>query len=200
MTAKELKEAQLKLHDEIKEHPFWITFDAQLFPSVFRMMSDLYGLIIKGNPLYDSNPHLVLLYRLTHDFNCNAGEYKKFLLDNNLRGMFITVLQTYLSNMHNVIEGRITDNPVQYLLNKNGDFFKYVTVYEDSKYRVVLVKDRKSVEGYIQGCKKLLLKHETFMKEHSDPYGWRIRKIDFLRKEIELIENGNTTTQAIIIH
>lgn len=47
--------------------------------------------------------------------------------------------------------------------------------------------------------RELLLKHETFMKEHSDPYGGRTRQIDFLKKEIELIENGNTTTQAIII-
>lgn len=199
MTVEELKKEQLKLHDEIKEHPFWITFDAQLFPSVFKMMSDLYGLLIKSNPLYDRSPHLVLLYRLTHDFNGNARNYKNFLLDDKLRGMFITVLQTYLSNMHNVIEDRIANNPVQYLLSSDGKFFKYVTVYEDSKYRVVLVKDRGSIEGYIQGCKKSLLKHETFIKEHGDPYGWKIRTIDFLKKEIELIENGNTITQAIVI-
>lgn len=36
-------------------------------------------------------------------------------------------------------------------------------------------------------------------EEHGELYGWRTSKIDFFKKEIELIENGNTTTQAIII-
>ena len=193
----------IKLHDEIKNHPFWNNFDVELFSGVFKMMRDLCGLLYKNNLIVDTNPHATLIKGSTHDFNCISSRYRELLLDVKTRGIYTLVLQTYLSNMHRIIEGVIEDNPVQYNITyKNNEYtlHKYVTVLCDNRtYRMLLVINESEVDKYIKAFETRIKKQEEYLENHEDEYGWRNKEIKYYKKEIELLKNGNKITQYLKI-
>jgi hypothetical protein len=194
----------IKLHDEIKNHPFWNNFDVELFSGVFKMMRDLCGLLYKNNLIVDTNPHATLINCSTHDFNCISSRYRELLIDTKTRGIYTLVLQTYLSNMHRIIEGVIEDNPVQYNITyKNNEYtlHKYVTVLCDNNktYRMLLVINESEVDKYIKVFETCIKKQEEYLKNHEDTFGWRNKEIKYYKKEIELLKSGNKITQYLKI-
>ena len=56
------------LHDKIKEHPYWMTFDINLFEDVRKDFRELSRCV--WNSADDKNPYYVILRCVTHDFNC----------------------------------------------------------------------------------------------------------------------------------
>lgn len=125
-------------HELVKNNPYWINFDEKYLPGMLDMFRDMVNNVWGTGDT--SNPYYVILQCCTHDVNAMIStiqymieEEKEFTKDEF--GNVITVLQTFLTNVHALVDGdRAKENAIGYLYNftKNG-LRKFKSVYDTDK-------------------------------------------------------------------
>lgn len=175
MTEKEKKkrfETVRKTHDELKQHPYWISFDRSLLPDVtalFRKISDNYWGISD-----DTNPYYAIISRVTHDFNCMLWTVEEHIRQGVFdetygphMGDINMVLQVYLMNIHRLVEAREPDgNVVGYTYSTTRGIIKFQAFPgEDGKWSVYNIIGEDRVPKLIEYLNKYAgLEHDSNMK------------------------------------
>ena len=144
-----------KLHDSIKENPFWLTFDKQFLPELGK---EFYNLALNvWGASDDTNPYYVVLRGCTHDFCCMSRSLEYYVqcgMYDKYKDAYIITMQAFLQNVHCLIDNVIPDDKVLgYLPNYNIHNESHLTTlisewFEDEgKYRCLNLIKQKSIEG-----------------------------------------------------
>lgn len=128
------------LHDLIKNHPYWMAFENRFLNDIRSYFCELLCLVSDSSD--ETNPYYVILRCITHDFNCMLRNIPYWIEDGKFdtyKGDAIMVMQTYLMNVHGLIEGRKPeDNVIAYTyLGKN--IKKYQTEWDDEQKKYFAV-------------------------------------------------------------
>jgi len=138
------------LHDEIKEHPYWMTFDYGMFkkeicPKYIEILS-LYS-YLRHNKDYEGRdtPFFALISTIYHDFSTmlrvltysskrNGIEMKD---TDDFKLFYLPVLQNFLQLVHFFINGMNNEETMIMYMPKNvyepkQPMVKYVAVYHES--------------------------------------------------------------------
>ena len=145
------------LHDQIKVHPYWMTFDINLLEDVRKNFRELSCCV--WNSADDKNPYYVILRCVTHDFNCMLSNIPYWVKEGKFderKSDTIMVLQTYLMNIHRLIDGMEPDgNIVGYTYLGHGvKKFKAEWDEEKGKYFAVNIIKQKNVSAVRKWCEK----------------------------------------------
>lgn len=162
MKAKELtREERLakmrSLHDQIKEHPYWMTFDINLLEDVIKDFRELSCCV--WNSADDKNPYYVILRCVTHEFNCMLSNIPYWVKEGKFderRGDIIMVLQTYLMNAHRLVDGMEADGNIVGYTYLGHDVRKFQAELdeENGKYFAVNIIKQKNVNDLRKLCEK----------------------------------------------
>ena len=149
------------LHDTIKEHPYWLTFDTKFIEEIRQHFLELSRYIYNSSD--EANPYYVILRCITHDFNCMLSNIYYWVKDGKFdehKGNVIMVLQSYLMNIHRLIDGNISEKTVvgyTYLGRKVNKFQAEYDKKESKYYAVAIIKseDIPSVRRWCENRAKL---------------------------------------------
>lgn len=139
-----------KLHDIIKENPFWVSFDERYFGGLLDLYKKLSCEIYdRESECLRTDPYYVMLSSVTHDFNAMISNLRWRLkeekpLEN--MGDIICVLQTFLTNVHGLFDKERDETVVGYTYT-NG-LKKYICLIDEKskKYIAYNCIKRKSIE------------------------------------------------------
>lgn len=165
-----------RLHDTIKEHPFWLTHDMHYFKSLLNLFYDL-PTTSSCRELKDT-PYYMMLDVTVHDVRAMIG-HNLFRIEEgkdieNL-GNIILVLQTYLSNIHGLFEQR-AGKVVGYTLDmgKYGIIrYQYFITDEHPNGIVLNVIPKKSLAGLKKIADRYISKP---LYEEGKEFGMRMLK------------------------
>lgn len=125
-----------KTHDELKEHPFWVSFDKSMVKDVVNRFRELNRNV--WGVADDSNKHYVILSCVGHDFGSmlSCMLYNKEMLYDENFGDAVMVMQVFLMNIHNLLEKREqTGTPTGYTYSIATGVKKFQAfLEEDGKY------------------------------------------------------------------
>lgn len=125
-----------KTHDELKEHPFWVSFDKSMVKDVVNRFRELNRNV--WGVADDSNKYYVILICVGHDFGSmlSCMLYNKEMLYDENFGDAVMVMQVFLMNIHNLLEKREqTGTPTGYTYSIAGGVKKFQAfLEEDGKY------------------------------------------------------------------
>lgn len=184
METREERLAQMRiLHDRIKEHPYWINFDINLLEDVRKDFRELSCCV--WNSADATNPYYVVLRCVTHDFNCMLSNIPYWVKEGKFderMGETILVLQTYLMNIHRLLDQeKYDDNIVAYTyLGKDIKKFGVEWDEEKGKYIAINIIKKKNVDGIRKWCDKFA--------NLPNPSNTR----DFARQCLEELNRGET--------
>lgn len=155
------------LHDEIKAHMFWREFDAKWLPDLAGLYREL------SDNIWDSsdatNPHYVILRSVTHDFNAmlSSLEYGGKEAFPGAWGDVVTVLQTYLSDVHRMCDGIVCENAVGYTYTNSSKLTKFTALYDEGKkeWYCVNVIHEKNVPALVKMLESLSAKSRENTRE-----------------------------------
>lgn len=182
----QLKEIK-RLHDLLKDNPFWLNFDIHLYMDVltqFRQLHNIYfGSSDKTNPCY------VMLSAIYHDFNAMISSemycLEKRTID-KVDSKIIIMLQTYLTLVHGLFDKRDLSEVFGYncrCIKGNYSLSTLKAIYDEAKkeYYVVNVVPESKREVIIKLCEKEL---EKF---HYDKTWWQeaLAELKEGRKEVK---------------
>lgn len=138
-----------ELHDTIKEHPYWMTFDWRTFKTevypMYREVFELYSYLRFNKEYKDSDsPWFAAMSTIYHDFHamlgiliCNPRIFETPIEDTDLfKQYYLPMLQNFLQILHFFIEGmNIPENMVMYMPDKVHNpktMHKYMPVYHEN--------------------------------------------------------------------
>lgn len=145
------------LHDKIKEHPYWMTFDAKFLPSLLEDFREL--TLTVWDSADNTSPYYVVLRAVTHDFNKMLSNVREWLKHDKFKpheGSVIAVMQAYLMNIHRLLDGGDADGAVVGFTYFGKDLEKYEALYDEEEktyYAVNVVK-----RSYLPEIEKILTK------------------------------------------
>lgn len=175
MTQEEIKqrfENVKKTHDELKESPYWINFNNRFLPNVLKKFSEIscnyWGISDVSNPYY------AIIRCVTHDFNCMVsdisysikhGEFEKRW--KNYMGDVIMVLQTYLMNIHRIIDHNDYDGDVIGYTYTISDGIKKFQAFkkDDGTYVVYNIISKNELPTVKKTIEKYINLHDCSMKK-----------------------------------
>ena len=157
-----IKEFIVETHDEIKENPFWMNFDLRFIKGLIQQFRKFDKL--RMTELYRefsiNNPYLIMIDKCYHDVHAmmsniqfeidEFGEIRKYHI-----GTIVTVLQTYLTNYHALIDNERKGSIIGYTSNGGENLKKYKAIYDDEKkkyfaYNVIKEKERDKLKKYLE--------------------------------------------------
>lgn len=176
-------------HELVKNNPYWINFDEKYLPGMLDMFRDMVNNVWgTGDTL---NPYYVILRCCTHDVNAMISsiqymikEEKEFTKDEF--GNVITVLQTFLTNVHALVDGdRAKDDVIGYLFtfDKSG-LRKLKSVYDTDKNEWRALNIIKATD--IEKVKKLV-NHYLKLKDTRAIKQWAIECINDIESGEKII-------------
>lgn len=138
------------VHDEIKNHPYWKTYDYSVFKKEiypkYRELLELYS-CLRYNDEYEDrdSPFFAIVNTIYHDFSAMLGilvysskhngvEMKD---TNDFKEFYVPVLQNFLQLVHFFIEGKNSENTMIMYMPKDvytpqKPMVKFVPVYHES--------------------------------------------------------------------
>jgi hypothetical protein len=160
------------LHDMIKELPYWMTFDIKLLNDVIKNFRKLTCCVWKSSD--ETNPYYVILRCVTHDFNAMLSSMPYWVKDGEFeekKADIIMVLQTYLMNVHRLLDNERTEEVVvgyTYSTVKGICKFQAEWDEEEKKYYAVNIIKTSQVPAIRKWCKKYAdLGHLSNTKEYA---------------------------------
>lgn len=177
-----------KLHDNIKEHPYWISFNHDMFkqdviPMYIEVMK-LYSYLRFNKEYKDSDsPWFAMMSTIYHDFSSMLGRlrYNETHESDNFKQYYLPALQNFLQILHFFIEGMNTEEHIIMYMPENiyhpKFFTKYTCVYHDNwkdsngykfwcgdyKWRAIVTIKETAVSMYTSSYEKKL-------EETNSPY------------------------------
>ena len=151
----EKRKAKLRtLHDSIKESPYWLSFDERLAYDLLGEMHNLgeYCWGIAGN----ENPYYVMIRCITHDFNAMISNLRWCLKHHekseNEHSNVIVVLQTFLTLVHGLLDGRRDEDDVVGYTCTSNNFKTFKSLYDPAlhEYYAVNVIREKNVPALLK--------------------------------------------------
>jgi len=160
-----------RLHDEVKEHPFWKTMDIGFHADCVDSLKGLLNTFIGGfwGDEREKNPHFALLYPIMHGLFSSILSAKimykqmhKNITDTPAFGNYVLCLQTALQIVHCYLDGVFDeDEMVAYEphlhFNKDKDTYDECTYKtyavrknEDDTYRVVRIITKDEIPALIE--------------------------------------------------
>lgn len=147
-----------ELHDNIKEHPYWISFNHDMLKQdvipMYREVMELYSYLRFNKEYKDSDsPWFAMMSTIYHDFSAMLGSlhYNEVHESDTFKQYYLPTLQNFLQILHFFIEGMNTEEHiVMYMPNNiyNPKFFtKYTCVCHDNW------KDSTGYEFWFSGYK-----------------------------------------------
>ena len=150
MTILEALENFRTLHDEIKNHPYWMTFDYSVFKKEiypkYREFLELYS-YLRFNDEYEDrdSPFFAIVNTIYHDFSAMLGQLvyssKRNGIDlrdtDDFKQFYVPVLQNFLQLVHFFIEGKNSEDTMIMYMPKDvyspkKPMVKFVPVYHES--------------------------------------------------------------------
>lgn len=137
-----------KLHDEIKEHPFWKTMDIGFHADCVDSLKGLLNTFIGGfcGDEREKNPHFVLLYPIMHGLFSSILSAKimyrqmhKNITDTPAFGNYVLCLQTALQIVHCYLDG-IFDEDEIVSYEPHLHFNKEEDTYDECTYKTYAVR------------------------------------------------------------
>ncbi len=145
------------LHDKIKENPYWLNFDTNFLIDLIEDFKELVGSLTYN----DKNAYDTILRACTHDMYYilrNLTYWAKWETFKFMRSDIILVLQTFLSNVHCLIDNiESTDGVIGYGYG-NGELNTYYSKWSDNeqKYKILNVISTKQkfdrIIRYLKAC------------------------------------------------
>lgn len=188
------------IHDKIKENPYWINFDDRLLLDLvhdFRELSDNYWNLEKS--VYGKDPYYEVLRVCCHDFNAMLSNIQYWQQDEiweKEKWKVVLVLQTYLSNIHRMIDeinpcdtvvtgytvSMKCKNFKAYLLGLKTFVAEWIEdeKSDKSRYYALNLIEPKSLNGL-----KKILEEDAKDKRHPNTQAWAIECL-------KNIEDGKT--------
>lgn len=163
-----------RAHDELKKHPYWLNFDKHLLKDVLRLFSEI-SLNYWGTA-DETNPYYAVTRCVTHDFNGMIWSVRYSLDDGRFdnvwkdrMGDVIMVMQTYLMNIHRMLDNRPPEgNVVGYTYSLNKGLEKVQAFPDPDKegsYTVYAIVGEDMVPSIREYLNKYAgLNHESSMK------------------------------------
>lgn len=165
-----------KIHDDIKEHPYWINFNNIFLKDILSLFNRISSNVwcISDN----TNPYYTLINHLTHDFNTMLFKIKMSIRDGKFQeewedhmGDVIMVLQVYLQNIHRLIDNYMpeeNEGVVGYLYYRptykpfphplKTDIVKFqVFKGEEDKFYPYMILGRNKIPNLIKYLKSIVL-------------------------------------------
>lgn len=139
-----------KLHDIIKENPFWVTFDERYFGGLLDLYKKLsWEIYDHQSECLRTDPYYVMLSNVTHDFNAMISNLRwRLNEDKPLENMgdIICVLQTYLTNVHGLFDKEREGTVIGYTYS--NDLKKYICLIDEKSQKYIAYNciKRKSIE------------------------------------------------------
>ena len=152
MNEKRLEELR-KLHDEVKEHPFWKTMDIDFHADCVSSLKSLLNMFIGGflGDERKSNPHFVLLYPTMHNLFSSIlsaqvmyKQMHKNITETPAFGNYVMCLQTALQIVHCYLDG-IFDEEYMVSYDPHLHYNKKDNTYDECTYKTYTV--RKNDDG-----------------------------------------------------
>jgi len=140
----EIQESELKrLHDAIKEHPYWISFHFELLKKdVIPMYREVLGIYseLRHNKEYakSDSPWFSMMSTIYHDFSAMLRYlgYSSREKNEEFAKFYLPTLQNFLQILHCFIEGTDSeDNIIMYMpdnVSHPTKLCKYVPVYHEN--------------------------------------------------------------------
>ena len=179
MTDKEKQERWenlIRLHDKIKENPYWLNFDQRFLKELVKDFRELNNNVwgVKD----ETNPYYVMLRATGHDFSCMLTNIQYWMEDNNYdefesrRPNIILTMQTFLMNVHRMLDDREEiDDTVIGFTAAGKDLKTYVCEWfeDDNEYRALNLIRRSSIEGLRKWLSdRANLKYTCYTKEWAE--------------------------------
>ena len=181
------------LHEKAKEHIFWKEFNPSYQEDVCKTIYDLESAVVgyfyaRDPETRKSNAQFVLVDTLCHNVNALMLRLRR---GKEILGEDILVLQSFLQNLHLLVDGIIPDEP--FGLNPWGYEGKYhkikVALNDDGKtYRAVQVISTDDIPKVL----KTLEHRKAWYNADTELYQ-EIR--EEYQTEIDLLENGQKITK-----
>lgn len=184
-----------ELHDRAKESLYWKDFNPSFLGDACKSLLDLEKALTgyfycRDKEVRQKNAQFILVDALCH--NVNALMLKLQGSRKEVLGNDILVLQSFLQNLHLLVNGIIPDEPFGLNpIGNNGEYQKLKSVLnEDGEtYRAVQVISQDEVSGVIDRLKERL---STWFRGDSELFK-DIQKE--YQDEIDLLESGQKLTK-----
>lgn len=187
MTIKTALQELRKLHDSIKEHPYWTVFNHGMLKNdlipMYREIMEIYSYLRHNQEYeYKDSPWLAMMSTIYHDFNAMLGtlNYKDVQDSEYFKVFYLPTLQNFLQILHFFIEGMNTEeNIIMFMPTKiyrPTHFTKYTCVYHDSwkdstnyqfwfsndyKWKAITTIKEKDVDKYLSTFKNKINSENT---------------------------------------
>lgn len=170
-----------ELHDNIKEHSYWISFNYDMFKKdiipMYREVMKLYSYLRHNKEYKDSDsPWFAMMSTIYHDFSAMLGRlhYKEVTKSDEFKQYYLPTLQSFLQILHFFTEGMNTEEHIVMYMPENiynpKFFTKYTCVYHDNwedstgykfwcgdyKWRAIITIKETTVSMYISYFEKKL--------------------------------------------
>ena len=143
MTIKTALHNLKKLHDKIKEHPYWISFNHDMLKQdvipMYRKVMELYSYLRFNIEYKDSDsPWFAMMSTIYHDFSAMLANlhYKETHESDIFKQYYLPTLQNFLQILHFFVEGMNTKEYIIMYMPENiyhpKLFTKYTCVYHDN--------------------------------------------------------------------
>lgn len=186
MTIKIALQELRKLHDSIKEHPYWTVFNHEMLKNdlipMYREIMEIYSYLRYNKEYeYKDSPWLAMMSTIYHDFNAMLGtlKYKEVQDSEYFKVFYLPTLQNFLQILHFFIEGMNTEeNIIMFMPTKiyrPTHFTKYTCVYHDNwkdstnyqfwfndyKWQAITTIKKKDVDKYLSTFKNKINSENT---------------------------------------
>ena len=148
-----MKKSDLRnYYDKVKNHPYRLTFNRDLFKSYYNSIIELEGKILSFKD-HERSPQLLLIDQMQHTINCDLSICR----DNPFLYLstYSIEIESFISLCHSFIDD--SPCPICVLGPNHAILQKFKAVEDDEgKFRVIFIIDRKHVNGYIKAYSKLM--------------------------------------------
>ena len=132
-----------ELHDNIKEHPYWISFNHDILRQdvipMYREVMELYSYLRFNEDYKDSDsPWFAMMSTIYHDFSAMLGRlyYKEIHESDTFKQYYLPTLQNFLQILHFFIEDMNTEEHIVMYIPEDiynpKSFTKYTCVCHDN--------------------------------------------------------------------
>lgn len=188
MTREEKLTKLQELHNRAKEHPYWLNFDNTFLGDIGKLFQDMTCCIYGVSD--ETNPYYVILRASTHDMCCmarNLTYYEKTGRFEKNKSNIILSLQSFLTNVHKLLEGHESEERVTNYLSPfpNSTCVEALWFEDEGKYRALSVirsaEDMENVKYKLNGFANLNSDHCKHTRE------WAIQCLDDIENKRKII-------------